>query len=101
MELSRSILSSNEDAYLRSVPAEERSNDFFTLWTRKEAYVKAIGEGFYAKLNEIDVSFRNEMDQLSFCGPTWSIVDIKTPDRYRGAVAVQGDKQVIKTFRWQ
>jgi 4'-phosphopantetheinyl transferase len=101
IELTRSIFSTNEDAYLRSVRVEERLNVFFMLWTRKEAYIKAIGEGFYTKLNEIDVSFHNEMQRLYVGGSTWSIVDIITPDKYKGAVVIQGNVQDIKTFRWQ
>lgn len=99
-QISRTVLSANEDAYLRSIPVEERLDAFFMLWTRKEAYVKSIGEGIYAKLNEIDVSFRNELCQLSFGGSNWSIVDIESPDRYKGAVAVQGDARAIKVFKW-
>jgi 4'-phosphopantetheinyl transferase len=101
MELSRSVLSTNEDAYLRSVPIEERLNVFYMFWTRKEAYIKAISEGLYAKLNSVDVSFKNEMHRLSYGGSNWSIVDIETIDGYKGAVAVQGDLQAIKNFRWQ
>jgi hypothetical protein len=63
--------------------------------------MKAIREGFYAKLNEIDVSFQNETQRLSYGGSTWSIVDIVTPNVYKGALAVQGDLQAIKTLWWQ
>ena len=101
MELSEHILSTNENSYLRSVPAEERVNIFFMLWVRKEAYIKAIGEGLYAKLNDIDMFFQNETHQLSYGGSNWSIVDITTPDGYKGVVAVQGDRYAIKKFQWQ
>jgi 4'-phosphopantetheinyl transferase len=98
MELSRSFLSTNENAYLRSVPAEELLNVFFMLWTRKEAYLKAIGEGFHAELNEIDVCFNNKIRQLHSGGSTWSIVDIDTTDKYKGAVAVRGDVKRLISF---
>lgn len=100
-EISHNVLSKNEDDYLRSVPAEERLNIFFTLWTRKESYIKAIGEGLHAKLNDIDVFFQNEMYSLSYCGSNWSIIDITTPDGYKAALTVQDDRQRIKTVRLQ
>jgi 4'-phosphopantetheinyl transferase len=101
MELSPSVLSANEDAYLRSFPVGERTGVFFWLWTRKEAYTKATGEGLHARLNEIDVSFKDKVHRLSHDVPNWSIADINTPDKYKGAIVVQGNVQNIKTFRWQ
>jgi 4'-phosphopantetheinyl transferase len=101
MELSRYIFSANEDSYLQSVPQQEQLNVFFTLWARKEAFIKAIGKGFYTKLNAIDVFSNDKIHQLLFDGSTWSIVDIKTPDNYKGAVVVQGNVQDINTFMWQ
>lgn len=36
----------SEHEYLESVPDEERARAFLTIWTRKEACLKAVGSGF-------------------------------------------------------
>jgi 4'-phosphopantetheinyl transferase len=48
-------LSAREVALLRILPETARTKAFFTLWTRKEAYVKARGTGLSMRLNQIDV----------------------------------------------
>jgi 4'-phosphopantetheinyl transferase len=99
MELSQSVLSTNEYRYMQSFLVEKRPGIFFTLWVRKEAYVKAIGEGAYAKWRELDVSIQNVAHRISDGGPAWSIIDIPAPRGYMSAVAVRGDIRGIKTFQ--
>jgi 4'-phosphopantetheinyl transferase len=46
----------NELASIAAVPMEYRSALFFELWTRKEAFVKALGGGLSIPLNQFDVT---------------------------------------------
>ncbi|HPC94081.1 MAG TPA: 4'-phosphopantetheinyl transferase superfamily protein [Sedimentisphaerales bacterium] len=48
-------LSARERALLRALPETARTEAFFTLWARKEAYLKARGVGLSVRLNQIDV----------------------------------------------
>ena len=45
----------DERAWLESLPAEERSGALFRLWTRKEAWVKAVSRERFLSLAEADV----------------------------------------------
>lgn len=54
--LAQRILSPRELIVFRSLPAQEREAAFFSCWTRKEAYVKARGDGLVRPLHQIDVS---------------------------------------------
>ena len=46
--------SEKEQALIESAPENERDMLFFTLWTLKEAYIKAIGKGLSFPMNEAE-----------------------------------------------
>lgn len=48
-----------EIAAYEALPAERRQEGFFNAWTRKEAYVKAVGRGLALSLSSFDVSLDN------------------------------------------
>jgi 4'-phosphopantetheinyl transferase len=50
------FFSAAEAAAVRAFPSHERSEAFFRCWTRKEAYLKARGDGLTADLTSFDVS---------------------------------------------
>jgi Phosphopantetheinyl transferase len=55
-EIANVSFSENELAELQSLPEAQQAAGFYNCWTRKEAYVKARGEGFSFPLKEFDVS---------------------------------------------
>ncbi|MBD2109789.1 4'-phosphopantetheinyl transferase superfamily protein [Nodosilinea sp. FACHB-13] len=54
-EVSGLALSPRERAMLAALPPEAQSAAFFRLWTGKEAYVKATGEGLSRPFNQLEV----------------------------------------------
>ena len=55
-DVARRYFTASEEAELREFPEAERGEAFFRCWTRKEAYVKARGEGLSHPLDDFDVS---------------------------------------------
>ena len=72
-EIARSVFSATEVEELNRLPSHLYPRAFFTCWTRKEAYVKARGEGLGGS-----------------AGPATGAVTFQPAPGYVGAVAVQG-----------
>jgi 4'-phosphopantetheinyl transferase len=82
-------------------------NTFFKYWTRKEAFVKAIGEGLNFPLSGFSVhGFADEIPHVEiFSGEyskhEWFLRDLNIEDdRYAAAVAVKGRIDKIISHRW-
>ncbi len=64
-EIAETFFSPRERADLASLPPAERERGFFQAWTRKEAFVKALGQGLAIPLDSFDVSVKpDEPPQL-------------------------------------
>jgi len=54
--IARRFFSVRERDQLSHLPADEQHHAFFLCWTRKEAFIKALGEGLSHPLSQFDVS---------------------------------------------
>ncbi|MGE3164974.1 MAG: 4'-phosphopantetheinyl transferase superfamily protein [Planctomycetota bacterium] len=54
--IARRYFATAEVAALLSVPERERARAFFRIWTRKEAYLKAVGTGIAGVLQSFEVN---------------------------------------------
>jgi 4'-phosphopantetheinyl transferase len=88
-----------EQEQLAALPPEARHETFFRCWTRKEAYIKATGEGLSLPLRQFDVSIAPlSQNALLATRPDaaeskrWSLRDITVKSGYAGAICVSGDE---------
>ncbi|MGD2016322.1 MAG: 4'-phosphopantetheinyl transferase superfamily protein [Desulfobacterales bacterium] len=86
-----------ENKTLQSLPQSHRQEAFFNCWVRKEAYIKAIGDGLYHALDRFDVSLApgEPARLLSVEGSAeqascWFMKSLTPADGYVAALAVKG-----------
>lgn len=89
--------SPDEIKALKWLPAQQKLAGFFACWTRKEAYVKAIGTGLGHRLSDFTVNARPDEPArlISIRGDTqvarrWSYADLRLAPAYFGAIVVEG-----------
>jgi len=107
LKLAERFFSPRESAELRSLPEQLQEDAFYACWTRKEAYLKAIGTGLATPLNAFDVTLlpgvppalaahRLTPDETGH----WQLVDIAVPSGYRGALAACRDTKTLTVRKW-
>lgn len=103
--LSERFFSKRELGELRALPEAMQLPAFFACWCRKEAFIKAIGEGLSFPLNEFSVSVHPERCPVvedikgsAEAGLRWSLTDLAVGTEYRAAVAVDSLHLSIHTF---
>jgi 4'-phosphopantetheinyl transferase len=97
-----------ERAAFRSVAAEERRRAFFQIWTRKEAYIKALGEGLSRPLNSFELSVgpgapaRVVSDaRIADAAARWGIRDLEPGVGYSGALVATGNDWEVEQREWR
>lgn len=91
----------------KQLPQERKNAAFFNLWTRKEAWLKATGEGIAHLLSQVEVSFvpGEEACLLNLPGAfkgssEWSLCDLNPAPGYAGALAVAVPRVEVECRRW-
>ncbi len=106
-KLAERFFSPREAAVLRALPEDLRKEGFFNCWTRKEAYIKAEGEGMSIPLSAFDVSLtpgepaallrsQNSPQETS----RWSLQALDPKPGYAAALAVKGHDWELTCWQW-
>lgn len=105
-DIAARFFSERETATLRGLPESEQVDAFFRCWTRKEAIVKAIGEGLSHSLDSFDVTLRADQPALveRFAGEAdaprvWRLVHFDPAPGYAGAIACRTGGAAINVVR--
>lgn len=107
-DIAERFFSREEVAALRALPSAGRTAAFFNCWTRKEAFVKATGEGIAYGLDQFAVSLTpGEPAKLLSTrfdpaeASRWTLCHVEPGPGYVGAIAVQGPIARLRCWQWQ
>ncbi len=105
--LAERFFSPKEAAGIKALPAHLKNQAFFNCWTRKEAYIKACGEGLSFPLNRFDVTLAPGEDAAlagNMEDPSetkrWTMEALSPAAGYAAALAVERGDWHIERFRW-
>jgi 4'-phosphopantetheinyl transferase len=101
------FFSERENEAFQKVPDTEKAAAFFNLWTRKEALLKATGEGITRSLDLVEVSFLpgESARLLAISGDTvkaaeWSLHELSPAPDFVGAIAIQSRDIRVECWKW-
>jgi 4'-phosphopantetheinyl transferase len=102
-EIARHYFSRREVEMFNGIPEHDQVEAFFRCWTRKEAYIKAIGKGLSQPLDKFDVTLAaEEPAALLWCSDDeasrWSMSNLDVGSGYAGALAVEGQVSRIRCW---
>lgn len=99
--------SPRERADLQRLPPNERQLAFFRCWTRKESFIKALGEGLSCPLDRFSVTLRPDEparlveSDVDAAAAVWTLESLETPRGFVGALAFEGPPLRITGGRWE
>ena len=101
--IARRFFSANEQQELFALPPEERANAFFRCWTRKEAYIKATGDGLSLPLTQFDVSINASRENALLAtrpdrteAERWQLREVPAGPGFVAALCVRGRDWKLK-----
>jgi 4'-phosphopantetheinyl transferase len=101
LQVARHHFAAAEIAHLIGLAPEKQLSAFYTIWTRKEAFVKAIGDGLSYPLAAFSTG-RTDLAPLLQIGEArpdnWTMADLAPGAGYAGALAIRQSDISIRCF---
>ena len=105
--IARRFFAPGEVEALLGLPPADRTLAFFQGWTRKEAYIKAVGKGLAMPLDEFEVEIHPDRPAsllATLSDPLeagrWTLVELAAPSGYVAALCVAGHGWTWKQAEW-
>jgi len=106
-DVAQRFFARHEWEHYHALPAQEKSAAFFRCWTRKEAFIKAIGEGLSHPLHRFEVSFLKDapaslirIDGKEQAARAWSLLNMPPDEHHAGAVAIHTSSPQVTRWTW-
>jgi 4'-phosphopantetheinyl transferase len=102
-QIAKQFFCAEEYDQLDDLPVPLQRNAFFDCWTKKEAYLKATGEGLLVPLNSFCVRIRAAMSFVSdtTAGREWSMFEASPDPRYAAAVVIEAGEWTLRCLRFE
>jgi 4'-phosphopantetheinyl transferase len=107
MEIAERFFSGREVETLRAMPEGARAAAFFLYWTRKEAYIKALGEGLSHPLGQFSVSLADgesrvlaEPEGVAHEASAWVVKGVSLGASHAAAVCFRGPVTDFSFRQW-
>jgi 4'-phosphopantetheinyl transferase len=101
------FFSPRESATFQRLTREHKPAAFFNLWTRKEAWLKATGEGIGSRLDQVEVSFLPgeparllSLSSAAQSPATWTLHELAPAPGFAAALAVATEEVTLRCWRW-
>jgi 4'-phosphopantetheinyl transferase len=101
------FFSPRENEAFQQLSESQKLSAFFNLWTRKEAWLKATGEGIGYSLNKVEVSFLPEEEPRLVATPEprpvseWQLSNLKPATGFVAALALRDKLNAVETLQFQ
>jgi 4'-phosphopantetheinyl transferase len=101
-EIAERYFAPQELAELLSLPPAQRPEGFFCGWTRKEAYVKALGDGLQIPLASFRVSLTPSQSAVLECADSgrWSLYSLSPAPDFAGALVAEDKDWRVRCWHW-
>jgi 4'-phosphopantetheinyl transferase len=107
MAIARSHFSMTEVEAITRLAPSQRATAFLVIWTRKEAFVKAIGRGLSFPLRSFGTGHPHQPPHLTGqqgeIWADWTLADVRPDEHHLGAIAIHRPNMPINCRRadWQ
>jgi 4'-phosphopantetheinyl transferase len=110
-DIARHFFSAAEIADLTARPGDRHAEAFFSCWTKKEAYLKACGQGLAIALDSFSVPLTTDVanTRVDFCAASnnivspecWLLYTLRPAPGYAGALAIEGSGWQLSQWTWK
>lgn len=107
-DIATNFFSENEILKLLVLPEKQQTLGFFNCWTRKEAFIKAVGEGLSFPLDKFEVSLEPDKPAKLLATDwdpkavlNWSMYSMSPREDFVGSLVIEGLVEKVKFWNWQ
>jgi 4'-phosphopantetheinyl transferase len=101
-QIAQRFFAANEVDALLALPEDSRHDAFFNCWTRKEAYIKAVGDGLSVPLDSFEVTLRPgdparmiALNRSEAEAARWTMHAFTPDPEYAGAIAYRDPERPL------